>query len=199
MAGTDENATPPATPKPTAVGTATLTARETEILHAALNCVKAPVEIDYAILAGAVGMSNPRSASNAWAVIRKKMGWNVKAADTPATGTSTGGGAKRKKNVVTGGAGDDGDNDDDEATPIKKPKTPTKPRKKAVATLKKAAATPKKDKATAGPKSSPIAKDSSEEDELAQEKVNTDFKEEQGTKSFKTEEADEDADDAGEV
>ncbi|ROW16849.1 hypothetical protein VPNG_01520 [Cytospora leucostoma] len=196
MAGTDENATPPATPKPAAGGAASLTARESEILHAALNCLKAPLEIDYDVLAGQVGMSNPRSASNAWSVIKKKMGWNVKAGDTPATGKSTGGGAKRKKDVVAGDAGDDGDNDGGEGTPVKKAKTPTKPRKKAAATPKKAAATPKKGKAASGPKSSSIAKESSDEDELAQEKVGKVVKEEQVANSLKTEE---ESNDYGEV
>ncbi|ROW01203.1 hypothetical protein VSDG_02712 [Cytospora chrysosperma] len=152
----DENNTPPSTPKGAGGGYTSLTARENEILSKAMNCLKAPPEIDYEKLAGEVGMSNPRSAANAWGAIKKKMSWNT---NTPAAGKSTAG-AKRKSAATTS---NDSDADED-ASPAKKAKAPAKPRKKAPVAPKKAAATPKKGKTAAAPKSSVTAKESSEEE-----------------------------------
>lgn len=99
-------------------------------------------QIDYEKLAGEMGMTNPRSAANAWGAIKKKMAWTTAA--QPATGGKSTGG-KRKKAATTD---DDGD---DQATPTKKAKaTPTKaPRKKA----------------TLRPKTPAVAKDSDSDNE----------------------------------
>ncbi|OLN95238.1 hypothetical protein CCHL11_08129 [Colletotrichum chlorophyti] len=50
-----------------------LTDRELEILTKAWNCMKSPPEIDFPKLAAALGMTNPRSATNAWGNIKKKL------------------------------------------------------------------------------------------------------------------------------
>ncbi|KAK5110271.1 hypothetical protein LTR62_006124 [Meristemomyces frigidus] len=76
------------------------TPREMEIMAKAWNCF-----VDYNKLATECGMSNPRSASNAWASIKKKI--MFKAGNT----TSTNGAS---------GTADDGNNSAVKATPGKK-------------------------------------------------------------------------------
>ncbi|KAL0941589.1 uncharacterized protein CTRU02_204352 [Colletotrichum truncatum] len=54
-------------------GKSNLTDREVEILKHAWNCLKTLPEIDSHKLAAALGMSNHRSAQNAWGAIKKKL------------------------------------------------------------------------------------------------------------------------------
>ncbi|KAF2281289.1 uncharacterized protein EI97DRAFT_429338 [Westerdykella ornata] len=57
-----------------ATSTATFTEREMQIMSKAWFCLKSGTpEIDYDKLAEATGMTNPRSASNAWAKIKHKL------------------------------------------------------------------------------------------------------------------------------
>jgi hypothetical protein len=76
------------------------------------------VQIDYEKLAGFAGMSNPRSASNAWAKIKNKLMTSNPdgTAPTPATPKKAGG---RKKAATTPKA-DEGE--DAEGTPKKTPR-----------------------------------------------------------------------------
>ncbi|KAI3392068.1 hypothetical protein diail_6297 [Diaporthe ilicicola] len=146
----------PASPKAAAGGGySTLTAREQEILAKAMTCLKTAPEIDFPELAAELGMTNPRSAVNAWAQIKKKMNWNVKVPDSPAGGKAAGTG-KRKKAVSNDG---DDDGDEETAAPAKKAKAAAKPRKKS-------SDTPKKGKAAAAPKSPAVAKDDSDEEKV---------------------------------
>ncbi|KAL1862856.1 hypothetical protein Daus18300_008353 [Diaporthe australafricana] len=150
-----ENDAAPSTPKAgSGGGYGSLTAREQEILAKAMTCLKTAPEIDFPQLADELNMTNPRSAVNAWAQIKKKMGWNIKVADAPASAKATGAG-KRKKAA----ANDDDAGDADEiAAPAKKARTTAKPRKKLPDN-------PKKGKAAAVPKSPVSNKDDSEEAE----------------------------------
>ncbi|KAK4995170.1 hypothetical protein LTR66_004952 [Elasticomyces elasticus] len=73
------------------------------------------LQVDYVKLAELCGMSNPRSASNAWGTIRKKMGWGTAAKDTTLAGTpktpKTPASTKRKRAAAA-----------DDETPTKKSK-----------------------------------------------------------------------------
>ncbi|KAK1983796.1 hypothetical protein LZ30DRAFT_622721, partial [Colletotrichum cereale] len=122
-----------AAPKPA------LTDRELEILKFAWNCMKTPPEIDYNALAAACGMSNPRSASNAWGGIKKKlfadMAANVDEDGNPiATPSKRKRATPAKKNTVPAPVADGGDelagSDGEEKlvveTPKKKRATPAK-------------------------------------------------------------------------
>ncbi|KAJ0118811.1 hypothetical protein J7T55_013066 [Diaporthe amygdali] len=152
-----ENDAAPGTPKAAGGGYSSLTTREQEILAKAMTCLKTAPEIDFPKLALELGMTNPRSAVNAWSTIKKKMDWTLKAPDTPAGGKTTGAG-KRKKAVSND---EEADDDDEAGGPVKKARVAAKPRKKAPAT-------PKKGKAAAA-KSPVVAKDDSEEDEIETE------------------------------
>ncbi|KAH6695401.1 hypothetical protein F5X68DRAFT_272767 [Plectosphaerella plurivora] len=89
-----------------------LTDREQEILSKAWNCMKTQPEIDYVKLAAETGMTNPRSASNAWSALKKKLFTGVP--PTPRT--------KKATAAAAALAGDDG-----EATPAaKRKRTPAK-------------------------------------------------------------------------
>jgi hypothetical protein len=77
-------------------------------------------QIDYDKLASFAGMTNPRSASNAWAVLKKKLMTPTDGSAPLPTPKKAGG---RKKKVDSGEGGD--------ATP-KKPTTPRKRAKKDV-------------------------------------------------------------------
>ncbi|KXH36380.1 hypothetical protein CSIM01_04895, partial [Colletotrichum simmondsii] len=66
-----------------------LTERELEILKNAWSSLKSAPEVDYAKLAAACGMGNPRSASNAWSGIKKKLFSDLPAQSSDST-------AKRK-------------------------------------------------------------------------------------------------------
>lgn len=159
MAGKSDNAengATPTTPKAAASGGGyeSLSTREQEILAKAMTCLKVAPEIDFPMLASAVGMTNPRSAVNAWAQIKKKMGWTMATPDSPAVAkTPASAKGKRKVAVVKDEAGDD----EDATATAKRAKATPKARKKA-------AATPKKGKGAASPKSSDVADPESEED-----------------------------------
>lgn len=105
------------------------------------------------------------------AQIKKKMGWTMKAPDSPAAGkTPATPKGKRKVAVVE----DDGADDEDAAAPAKRAKVTPKPGKKA-------AATPKKGKGATSSKSSDVADPESEKDKAASEEkadVTVDVKDE---------------------
>ncbi|KAH9879398.1 hypothetical protein J1614_002838 [Plenodomus biglobosus] len=110
---------------PSAATSPQFTERELQLLGWAMQSLKSgPPEIDYEKLAAFAGMSNHRSASNAWARLKSKL-------MTPSDGTAPpltpkkGGGRKK---VVKEEGGDDA-NADAKAAPTPK-KTPT-PRKRA--------------------------------------------------------------------
>lgn len=73
-------------------------------------------QIDYEKLAGFAGMSNPRSASNAWAKIRNKL--NVTTGDGTAVSTPKKGGAK--KTAADKDSNGDADGDSTKKTPRKR-------------------------------------------------------------------------------
>ncbi|EQB48490.1 hypothetical protein GCG54_00003687 [Colletotrichum gloeosporioides] len=126
-----------------------LTDRELEILKHAWSCMKTPPEIDYPKLAEACGMTNPRSASNAWAAIKKKLFADMPAPAANEDGTAATTPAKRKRATPrkkTAPAPTPSTEEDDEEadeltnateeklvveTPVKKKRTPAK--KKAAA------------------------------------------------------------------
>ncbi|KAF3357109.1 hypothetical protein HYQ45_011260 [Verticillium longisporum] len=114
-----------------------LSDREQEILSKAWSCMKVQPEIDYIRLAAATGMTNHRSAANAWSALKKKLFVGTAAA-TPAkaraaaAANNEGGDSEKKrkratpkKKVSTGGDGEDVDATPIE-TPIKKKRTPAK-------------------------------------------------------------------------
>ncbi|CAK4032320.1 Hypothetical predicted protein [Lecanosticta acicola] len=107
------------------------TEREQKLMSYAWRCFEGEPKVDYQQLANLAGMSNPRSAANAWAVIKKKLaaqadangGDNSSGAATPSKAKATP--KKRGKK-----AADEGGDDDEEATPVaKKVKTPRSGRK----------------------------------------------------------------------
>ncbi|OIW26219.1 Clavaminate synthase-like protein [Coniochaeta ligniaria NRRL 30616] len=113
-----------------------LTQRDLEILSKAWGAMKTQPEIDYEKLAEACGMTNPRSASNAWSMIKKKLFANTPSADgaakadTPARKRK----APTKKTPAKDAAVKDEDADDDleaAATPTKKARARAKPKPKA--------------------------------------------------------------------
>ncbi|KAI8239368.1 hypothetical protein K4K55_001910 [Colletotrichum sp. SAR 10_96] len=127
-----------------------LTDRELEILKHAWNCMKTPPEIDYPKLAEACGMTNPRSAANAWGVIKKKLFADMPAPAANEDGTATTP-AKRKRATPrkkTASAPTPSTEEDDEEadeltnateeklvveTPVKKKRTPAKKKAAPVA------------------------------------------------------------------
>lgn len=74
-----------------------LTANDHRFLANAVCCTKRQLDVDFAALAAALGMTNPRSASNAWAAIRKKI-------NHPGGGSVAAVGAGGKKADVVVGA-----------------------------------------------------------------------------------------------
>ncbi|KAF2765676.1 hypothetical protein EJ03DRAFT_377597 [Teratosphaeria nubilosa] len=101
--------------------------RENLIMAKAWLCMSEQPKVDYEKLAQACGMTNPRSASNAWAAIKKKLlamagGSGENGAAAAAAPKSTPG-RKRGKQAVEHV---DGDDDEEGASPTKKQKTPAK-------------------------------------------------------------------------
>ncbi|KAF1997584.1 hypothetical protein P154DRAFT_536976 [Amniculicola lignicola CBS 123094] len=93
------------------------TDRELELLGFAMRSLKSgPPEIDYEKLAALAGMSNPRSASNAWAKIKQKLmadpGVDV-GAPKPGRATKKKAAAKAKDNIKE-------EDEADELAPVKK-------------------------------------------------------------------------------
>ncbi|KAI8253572.1 hypothetical protein K4K58_007095 [Colletotrichum sp. SAR11_239] len=125
-----------------------LTERELEILKHAWNCMKTPPEIDYPKLAEACGMTNPRSATNAWGVIKKKLFADMPAPAANEDGTATTP-AKRKRATPRKKAAPTPSTEEDEEeadeltnateeklvveTPVKKKRTPAKKKAAPVA------------------------------------------------------------------
>ncbi|KAH8903718.1 hypothetical protein BR93DRAFT_971327 [Coniochaeta sp. PMI_546] len=112
-----------------------LTQRDLEILSKAWGAMKTQPEIDYEKLAEACGMTNPRSASNAWSMIKKKLFANSPATDGPVKAETPA--KKRKAPIKKTPAKDavvkDEAVDDDievEATPTKKARSRAKPKPK---------------------------------------------------------------------
>ncbi|KAJ4372463.1 hypothetical protein N0V83_004237 [Neocucurbitaria cava] len=98
------------------------TERELQLLGWAMQSLKSgPPEIDYDKLAAFAGMSNPRSAGNAWAKLKNKLMSGDDTASAPATPKK--GGAKKKTAVK------DSDGDEVMTTPKATPKKT--PRKRA--------------------------------------------------------------------
>ncbi|KAF2030065.1 hypothetical protein EK21DRAFT_112358 [Setomelanomma holmii] len=98
---------------------AQFTERELQMLGWAMHSLKTgPPEIDYEKLASFAGMSNPRSASNAWAKIKNKLMTPAPDGTVPATPKKAGG---RKKAAATPKA-DDSEVGEAAATPKKTPK-----------------------------------------------------------------------------
>ncbi|KAG9188710.1 hypothetical protein G6011_07415 [Alternaria panax] len=94
------------------------TERELQLLGWAMQSLKSgPPEIDYEKLAGYAGMSNLRSASNAWAKIKLKLMTPTADGTTPVTPKKT----PRKKAAATK-QDDDGEEGADAATPKKIPR-----------------------------------------------------------------------------
>ncbi|KAK2028571.1 hypothetical protein LX32DRAFT_653013 [Colletotrichum zoysiae] len=178
-----------AAPKPA------LTEREYDILKFAWNCMKTPPEIDYPLLAAACGMTNPRSASNAWGAIKKKLFADMPpAVDEDGNPIPTPSKRKRaapaKKKAAPAPAADEGDelagSDDEEKliveTPKKKRTTPAKKKAAAAAdaegadndeeapeTPAKKKRAPAKRKTPAKGKKTAAAADSEEQSEAAAE------------------------------
>ncbi|TPX13505.1 uncharacterized protein E0L32_005976 [Thyridium curvatum] len=69
-----------------------LTERDLEIMAKAWHCMKAEPEVDFAKLAELTGMTNPRSAGNAWRNIKTKLFADL----PPAEPATPGPGRKRK-------------------------------------------------------------------------------------------------------
>ncbi|KAJ0160004.1 hypothetical protein CTA2_8771, partial [Colletotrichum tanaceti] len=139
-----DSSSPEASAKPA------LTDREFEILKFAWNCMKTAPELDYQKLAAACGMTNPRSASNAWGAIKKKIFTDVppavdedgKPVQTPKRKRAT---PAKKKAVPAADDGDELANSDGEEklvveTPKKKRNTPAKKKAAAAAVAAAAAA-----------------------------------------------------------
>ncbi|KAK5163096.1 uncharacterized protein LTR77_010880 [Saxophila tyrrhenica] len=96
------------------------TTREIEIMAKAWNCMTEEPKVDYNKLASECNMTNPRSASNAWAAIKKKM--FAKSGIDPKAAAA----AKKGPKSAAGGDGDDAESG--AGTPVK---TPRKRGKKA--------------------------------------------------------------------
>ncbi|KAF1983985.1 hypothetical protein K402DRAFT_396178 [Aulographum hederae CBS 113979] len=102
--------------------------REVQFVAAVFRSLKSAPEIDYPKVAELMGMSNPRSASNSWAAIKKKMFPDGLGATSSATSTprKTATPRKTKKRAAT--PDDDGDSGEKDAETMK---TPAKKARKA--------------------------------------------------------------------
>ncbi|ORY19443.1 hypothetical protein BCR34DRAFT_582166 [Clohesyomyces aquaticus] len=141
------------------------TERELQILSWAMQSLKSgPPEVDYEKLAVFAGMSNPRSASNAWAKIRTKL-------MTPSDGTAAPKPTPKKKKAAAKAKDDGSDeaNGDEPTTPKKTPRKRTA--KKQEAGNEADSPSPKKCRPTKGRKASeeaeaaPVKKEDVVEDE----------------------------------
>ncbi|GAB7338249.1 hypothetical protein MBLNU457_4578t1 [Dothideomycetes sp. NU457] len=105
---------PPKTPNTAAPDKLNLTPRETELLALAWRCMETEPKLNNDQFAKLGGFGNPRSATNAWANIKKKLGLV----------------SPMKKETTTNAikSGDNDDNDDNDG-----PTTPTQKKRKAPA------------------------------------------------------------------
>ncbi|KAF1932388.1 uncharacterized protein M421DRAFT_2020 [Didymella exigua CBS 183.55] len=119
----------PAPSSSVAAPTAKFSERELQILSWAMQSLKSgPPEIDNEKLAEFAGMTNPRSASNAWAALKKKLMAPADPNAPPPPTPKRGGGRKKKE----------ADGEDGETTPKKTP------RKRAAKEAEDGDASPKK-------------------------------------------------------
>ncbi|KAK1459948.1 hypothetical protein CMEL01_02947 [Colletotrichum melonis] len=150
-----------------------LTERELEILKHAWSSLKSAPEVDYAKLAAACGMTNPRSASNAWSGIKKKLFSDLPAQSSDSAGSSP---AKRKtatpskRKAATAAAATTSSDDADELAAAGGANLNSDGEEKLVVETpaKKKRATPAKKKAAATPKA---AAKTTESDENADEEA----------------------------
>ncbi|KAK1481674.1 hypothetical protein CTAM01_13922 [Colletotrichum tamarilloi] len=150
-----------------------LTERELEILKHTWSSLKSAPEVDYAKLAAACGMTNPRSASNAWSVIKKKLFSDLPAQSSDSAGSSP---AKRKtatpskRKAATAAAATTSSDDADELAAAGGANLNSDGEEKLVVETpaKKKRATPAKKKAAATPKA---AAKTTESDENADEEA----------------------------
>ncbi|KAF2187697.1 hypothetical protein K469DRAFT_628588, partial [Zopfia rhizophila CBS 207.26] len=106
-----------------ATTTSQFTERELQLLGWAMQSLKSgPPDVDYNKLAEFAGMSNPRSAANAWAKIRTKLmagdGIGAKASPTKSTPRK----GKGAANVKTEQGEEANGGEDTEETPKKSPR-----------------------------------------------------------------------------
>ncbi|TDZ17522.1 hypothetical protein Cob_v009400 [Colletotrichum orbiculare MAFF 240422] len=141
-------------------GPSQLTPREHEILKNAWSSLKSPPEVDYTRLAAACGMTNSRSAYNAWTRIKTKLftappadedngatGAAPSAASTPKRKRA----APKKKNAAAPAVEANNEEDDELNAETEEKLNVATPAKKRRATPKKsAAAVLNDDEATAG-------------------------------------------------
>ncbi|KAF2484129.1 hypothetical protein BDY17DRAFT_121798 [Neohortaea acidophila] len=94
------------------------TPREMEIMAKAWSCMVEEPKVDYNKLAESCGMTNPRSASNAWASIKKKIlaKGGITAGNEDGTPKATPKATPKRKKGAKADAGDD------EESPTKKVK-----------------------------------------------------------------------------
>ncbi|KAK1544744.1 hypothetical protein CPAR01_02246 [Colletotrichum paranaense] len=150
-----------------------LTDRDLEILEHVWSSLKSVPEVDYAKLAAACGMTNPRSASNAWSNIKKKLFSDLPAQSSDGAGSSP---AKRKtatpskRKAATAAAATTSSDDADELAAAGGANLNSDGEEKLVVETpaKKKRATPAKKKAAATPKA---AAKTTESDENADEEA----------------------------
>jgi hypothetical protein len=131
-------------------------------------------QVDYKKLADALGMQNPRSASNAWSGIKKKL-WAGSSATAPGSEKKATPGGRKRKNAIKEV---DADNDDDEEmvnpSPTKKrapkiePKAePSTPKSKSKSTTTSANGKASAKKATTAKKVNKKPVDSDDDDDMS--------------------------------
>ncbi|KAF3001444.1 hypothetical protein E8E13_008027 [Curvularia kusanoi] len=163
----------PKSPSPNTEAAPKFTERELQLLCLAMQSLKSgPPEIDYEKLAKFAGMSNVRSASNAWAGIKKKLMAPTDGSAPASTPVKRG---RKKKDD----AGEDGE------TPTKK----VTPRKRAGKKLDEDGETPTKKArvSKAKPKSKSKAESEVEENEDDKVKAEDESAEELKPEELKTE------------
>ncbi|TEA11319.1 hypothetical protein C8034_v007804 [Colletotrichum sidae] len=145
-------------------GSSQLTPREHEILNNAWSSLKSPPEVDYTRLAAACGMTNSRSAYNAWMRIKTKLFTAPPADEDNGAASSAAGAAPsaastpkrkraapKKKNAAAPAVEANDEEDDELNAETEEKLNVATPAKKRRATPKKsAAAVLNDDEATAG-------------------------------------------------
>lgn len=84
-----------------------------------MNAHMSVAQVDYEKLAAAMGMGNVRSASNAWGILKKKLG-NPDLLGTPTKEPKTPGTKTPRKRTAKTPANDDDENGEAAETPTKK-------------------------------------------------------------------------------
>ncbi|KAI7000986.1 hypothetical protein KC332_g11741 [Hortaea werneckii] len=109
-------------------GSKEFTPRELEIMAKAWKCMTEEPKLDYDMLAAECGMTNPRSAGNAWRSIRAKLLANAgisKDGNGDGDGAGTGGNGSAKPTPSKKRAKAKTEKDDDDESPSKKPRGAT--------------------------------------------------------------------------